>query len=144
MENGSLVEAHVDPIEDDLHDEKVSLGPPDLLNCIRTSIWLTIFQVDKVKSLLRAALQKHKEKPMESLKPNRYQYGVRLMTVANTVFERLGLVEGDDMPEQKRTLFLQGKILSSLLSKVATVDFVFKRLPMVKSRKTSGVWGAFG
>lgn len=54
-----------------------------------------------MKSSLHAASQKHNDKLMESLKYNKYQYGVSHMTVANPVCRRFDAVEVDDMLKQE-------------------------------------------
>lgn len=71
-------------------------------------IWLTISQVNGVTDPLRAVSQKPEEKLMEFINSNKYQFVVDLMTVANPVSGRFGVVEVDDMLEKQEVdLFLR-------------------------------------
>lgn len=117
MKDEDTVEIPVAVVDEEFHGKKVFVLHPDPQKHSRKQMWLNIFQTDEMKNPLHAAWQKHEHKMMESLKSNKYQYGVGTMTVAAPVPGRFSAVKVDDKLDHKRThLFL--KINFSL----ATVD----------------------
>lgn len=71
-------------INDDVTKKKVTFRPYHPLNYKCEDFWLNIVQADEVPNPLRAALQKHENDCVESLRVNEYRYDVVLMTVTSS------------------------------------------------------------
>lgn len=111
IRDGDVVEAPVDPVDNDVLHKEVAVTSLGLQMYDRKRTRRTVSHADVVTSLLCSVSQKHEDELVKSLKLNKYQYGVCLMTVVHSVSGRLGVVEVDDLLEQQGTgLFLRKKI----------------------------------
>lgn len=84
----------------DTTEKKVPARSFDLQSYTAGEAWLTIFQVDDVKNLLRAIYQTEESRLMGSSGSNKYQYGVRLRNMASPAHRKFGFVSFDSMLEQ--------------------------------------------
>lgn len=91
--------------DEDLRSKEVSALSSDPQKYERSEIWLTIFLVDEMTTLLHAFSQKHAEELMKSPKSIKYQCGVSLMSVGSSVHGRLGAVEIHSVLGEQRTHF---------------------------------------
>lgn len=89
------------PIDDNTAKKKAAVPNFDVRSYTRKKVWLAFFQVEDVENPLRAASQTHEDRLMASLRKNKYQYGVGLMTVASPSFGMLGFLNVDSTLEQR-------------------------------------------
>lgn len=94
------MEALFDSFDEELHARECSAFTLNLQNFSREEIWLTIFQVNEVKSPLRADSQKQEDELTESLQSSKY--GAVLTAVANLFSGHFGAVQVNNMLKQQR------------------------------------------
>lgn len=86
--------------DDEKTGKKVAAGQSDPQKYPGEEVWPINFRGDDVKSLLRAASQPHVGDSRESLRTSKHQHGVRLMSEASSVLEKLVYADVDSMLEQ--------------------------------------------
>lgn len=101
------VEVHVD---DDAVGSKVADRPLDQQIYRRKNVWLTVLQVDKVQSSLRAASQKHEDGSPKSLLAKMYQYGAELLNMDSFLLRKSSTVSSNSpRKHSKNERFLKNK-----------------------------------
>lgn len=139
----AIVLVSVDSSGEDLHGKEAFALFFDPQKLTRKSLWLTILRVDEVTISLRAFSQKHENAMMESLKSNKYWYGVSLMTVVDPSLGALSQSESTICFSSGKRTCLTIKISHSLSSKVTTVASVLTNLGNMVSPKPSGLTSLF-
>lgn len=134
VEDEQVVEAPIDPANENFHSKNTQVLFFDLQQCSRKKTRLTISQDDEIANPLRVVLHKPEDELMRFLESVSYHYGANCLTVADPVSERFGAVKADDTLEQWESSLCLKKNLRSLLSTVVIVDLVVKSLPTLVSR----------
>lgn len=110
---GNVVEG---PTDENLHCREVLVLSFELQKYRRKRTWLIIFPTSEVTSPLPAFSLKYEDEFIESLKSEKYQYGVGLMDAANPGSERFSAVELHNMlDQQKLDLFLKIEFALSIV-----------------------------
>lgn len=72
IEDKNIRKVPVDPVDDDLHGKEVLLTFFDSQDYSRNETWLTISQVNVLKTPLRAVSQRHEVELMKSIECDNY------------------------------------------------------------------------